>query len=293
MGLRAKKSKTGYILTTFAAVAVLFLVVYSAAYDDAYAEQPAAVTQSGAADGISDKGLFSSSASFLELPYFDNPEFVIYNSGGRYTIIYDTLYRQAAWVAYTLTREDVQGRNVKRRNKFVPDPQVVARGYPTAQTGDYASSGYDRGHLCPSADRASNQTENDCTFMLSNISPQRPALNRGVWKSLEEQARRWAVEFDTLYVVTGGLLKPGLKRISEKIGIPEYFYKAFLARSGSEYRAAAFIIPNTPDCGHDWATYAVTVDSLEKVVSLDMFHNLPDDIETEVESNSRGLSLLP
>lgn len=222
--------------------------------------------------------------SFLELPYFDSDEFIIFNEPGRYTLHYDTLYRQASWVAYLLTREDIMTNDSKRKNRFIPDPEVVDRGYPTAHTKHYTNSGYDRGHLCPSADRNNNQQENDCTFHLSNISPQTPALNRGVWKNLEDRVREWAVSYDSLYVVTGGVLEPGLATISGGVGIPNYFYKTILTRHEGEFHAIAFIIPNNEkfDCGY--REYAVCVDSLQRLTAINFYHNLPPEIETVVEN---------
>ena len=154
----------------------------------------------------------------LELPSFDSGDIVIRNAEGRYTLRYDTAYRQASWVAYVLTGEDAAPGQAKRRDRFVPDPTVVKAGYPTATIASYKGSGYDRGHLCPSADRSRSQEENDCTFYLSNIAPQTPALNRGPWKELEEQARRWAVRCDTLYIVAGGVLTSGLDTLPSGIG---------------------------------------------------------------------------
>lgn len=224
--------------------------------------------------------------SGVELPYFESEEFIIYSRDGGYTLLYDTLYRQAAWVAYILTNEDVTAKRVKRHDRFLPDPQVVERGYPYARTSAYSGSGYDRGHLCPSADRTAEQTANDCTFLLSNISPQRPALNRGVWKNLEEQIRRWATRYDTVYVVTGGVLSGNLKRIGQGVGVPEIFYKAVMTRIGGELHSIGFLIPNTDNypCGYE--DYAVSIDSLESVAHLDMFHSLPDNLEVTIESST-------
>ena len=134
----------------------------------------------------------------LELPACSRGEFLIRNEAGRYTLLYDTAYRQAAWVAYLLTREDVRRRGAKRRNAFRRDPEVVARGWPTAVDRDYAGSGFDRGHLLPSADRDDSRAENDATFYLSNVSPQYPKLNRNQWRLLEEQVRRWADRYDSV-----------------------------------------------------------------------------------------------
>lgn len=104
-------------------------------------------------------------------------------------------------------------------------------GWPTAVDRDYAGSGFDRGHLLPSADRDDSRAENDATFYLSNVSPQYPKLNRNQWRLLEEQVRRWADRYDSIYVVTGGELEPGLRRIRGGTGIPRHYFKALLGAS--------------------------------------------------------------
>ena len=161
----------------------------------------------------------------LELPACSRGEFLIRNEAGRYTLLYDTAYRQAAWVAYLLTREDVRRRGARRRNAFRCDPEVVARGWPTAVDRDYAGSSFDRGHLLPSADRDDSRAENDATFYLSNVSPQYPKLNRNQWRLLEEQVRRWADRYDSIYVVTGGELEPGLKAHPGRDGDPPALFQ--------------------------------------------------------------------
>lgn len=220
----------------------------------------------------------------LELPAFGADAVIVCHKEGRYTLCYDVRWRQASWVAYVLTRTDATTEAAERRNRFVPDPQVVAAGYPTAVTDDYRNSGYDRGHLCPSADRRGSQRENDCTFYLSNIAPQTPALNRGEWRKLEEQVRRWAERYDTLYVVTGGIMGPAPDTLRGGVGIPDYFYKALLAPDGEGgYRAAAYVLPNATHLTGGYADYAVTVDSLELCTGMDFFCDLPDSVETAAE----------
>lgn len=223
--------------------------------------------------------------SGLELPYVssDDTDFVIVNEEGRYTLLYDTLYKQAEWVAYVLTNEDVATVNVSRSSGFVADPEVTERGYPYAVTSDYTHSGYDRGHLCPSADRRGSIEENKGTFYMSNISPQTPALNRGVWKSLEEQVREWASEFGTVYVVAGGVLRPGLDTINGGVGVPEYFYKAVLAQYDGYVDAVAFLFPNTAEIDGTFQDYAVTVDSIETITGYDFFSTLSDSVEKIAE----------
>ena len=220
----------------------------------------------------------------LELPALSDSTFFLTDTAGRYALLYDTLYRQAAWVAYRLTRTEAEYKGAGRSNRFVPDPKVRERGWPTAVTSDYTHSGYDRGHLLPSADRDDTPRENAATFYLSNISPQRPALNRGIWKSLETQVRRWAVDCDSIYIVTGGVLSPGLGRIKGGVGVPEYFFKVVLARDGEEYRCAGFLIPNAKEIPGKFIDYLVSVDEVESRTGYDFFPLLPDSIEERIET---------
>lgn len=251
-----------------------------AAAEPAAAARPEAALREQAPAGRESEA----AAGALELPAIDPDDLILRHGEGRYTLCYDSLYRQASWVAYVLTRTDVATVAADRSNRFVPDPLVVAEGYPTAETGDYRNSGYDRGHLCPSADRRRSQRENDCIFYLSNIAPQTPALNRGVWRRLEEQVRRWAERYDTLYVVTGGIMGDAPDTLRGGVGIPDRFYKALLTRDGQGvWRAAAYVLPNAVHITGDYADYAVAVDSLEMLTGLDFFCSLPDSLETAAE----------
>ena len=235
--------------------------------------------------GARSGGLPETDPEILACPFFANDEFVVRCPEGRYTMLYDTAYRQAAWVAYLLTRRDVSGKGVKRSGVFKSDPEVIARGWPSAADRDYTGSGFDRGHLLPSADRNDTPQENGATFRLSNVSPQRPGLNRGTWRRLEERVRRWAARYDSLYIVTGGELTPSLRRIRGGVGIPQRFFKTILVRDGGTFRAIAFLIPNTERPAGACFRYAISVDSLERVLGMDFYSALPDSVEMRVEAS--------
>ena len=221
----------------------------------------------------------------LELPNIDAPEFIISNKTGRYTICYDTAHRQAAWVAYVLTAEDVKEKGAERSDRFVIDATVKANGWPYAASTDYTNSGYDRGHLLPSADRNCGKEENKATFLMSNIAPQTAALNRGVWKSLEEDVRRFAARYDSLWIITGSALRPELPRIGKNgISIPEIFFKAVLAKNDTGYMSVAFVIPNCDTHEKDYWHYSVSVDSAEELLGYDFFCNLPESLQAEAEA---------
>lgn len=230
--------------------------------------------------------------SGLELPVVVDSEFVVQCLDGRFTFCYDTTLRHSVWVAHVLTRRDVETDNAERRNNFTIDTDVRDRNWPYIRTADYMNSGYDRGHLVPSADRVASQAENDATFRLSNIAPQHPDLNRGLWNSLEQQVRQMAIRFDSLWIVTGTLTGPEPLRIGTGgVAVPDTFYKVILARENSgNFQSIAFLIPNESASGSTFREYATTVDEVEKQSGIDFFPALPDPVEAWVEAqNALGM----
>ncbi|MCD8185735.1 MAG: DNA/RNA non-specific endonuclease [Rikenellaceae bacterium] len=226
-----------------------------------------------------------SSAYGLEIPAVDQPEFLVVCPEGRYTLWYDTLYRQAAWTAHVLTRADMETSRAERKNGFVICQTVRSKGWPYAKSSDYTRSGYDRGHLVPSADRTGSRTENDATFRLSNIDPKNPRLNRVVWNQLKDEIRQMALRLDTLWVVTGGELKPGLERIGASgVGVPEHFFKVLLARKKGEWMAMAFLVPNRSELKPSFWEYALSVAEAERLLGIDFFHTLPKALQRRIES---------
>jgi endonuclease G, mitochondrial len=195
-------------------------------------------------------------------------------------ISYNETHEQANWVAYVLTKNQLQGTE-KRKDKFLPDPKVsTLSAHPT----DYSKSGYDRGHLAPAADFKWSSIAMAESFYMSNISPQIPGFNRGIWKKLEEQVRLWAMDNEELYVVTAGVLIPKLPTIGKnEVSVPAYFFKALLDLKEPELKAIAFIMPNK-GYAEPLQNFAVTIDSLEKFTGINFFHQLDDGLEEKLES---------
>ena len=119
-----------------------------------------------------------------------------------YTLSYCEKDEKPEWVYYELTSEMVKGRQ-PRTDDYRPDEKVSS---VSAQLEDYRHSGYDRGHLCPAGDMKLNLTSMSESFYLSNMSPQVKEFNDGIWNTLEERVRRWALIYGRIYVVTGGVL---------------------------------------------------------------------------------------
>ncbi len=197
-----------------------------------------------------------------------------------YTLSYSEEFEQAEWVAYMITSERVKGM-IKRNDKFISDPFVASK---SANSNDYKKSGFDRGHLAPAADMKFDEIAMKECFYMSNISPQLPSFNRGIWKELEEKLRNWALNEDTLYVITAGILTNIDKRIGEnRVGVPKFFYKIILKYTKNETKAIAFCIPNQKSEKSIYE-YVVSIDKIEELTGIDFFPKLPDKLESKLES---------
>lgn len=197
-----------------------------------------------------------------------------------YTLRYREEHEQAEWVAYKLTADETEGES--ERDKFLEDKKVKTG---SAKPNDYTKSGYDRGHLAPAADFNFSQEAKSESFYMSNMSPQTPQFNRGIWKHLEERVRYWVKTKENLYIVTGPILRKGLETIGvkNKISVPEYYYKILLERkSNGTYNAIAFKMKNEGS-KKVLAEFVVSIDQLEEETGIDFFPNLPDNIEKVLE----------
>jgi endonuclease G len=184
-------------------------------------------------------------------------------------------------VVHEIKRERLNENWAARPNTFRPDFEVRTE---SATPRDYNSSGYDKGHLCPAADMAFNEVAIDETFFMSNMSPQVPGFNAGIWRELEELSRDWGRKFQKIYVVTGPVLsQPGLGQIGQtKVTVPSWFYKVLYAPD--QHKAIAFILPNTVS-DRPVMDYACTIDKVEKTTGLDFFPKMLNGLNEELEGS--------
>ena len=189
-----------------------------------------------------------------------------------YIVGYSYLFRQPRFAMEVI---DPKNRRVevKRKDPFRPDIRVPEKF--RAELNDYVGSGFDRGHLIASADRRVDVIVNSETFLLTNMSPQKPKFNRGIWKQLEVAVRDLANLYVEVYAVCGPLFDVGkvIKTIGKdpvKVPVPHAYFKSILAeKEKGKLDMWSFIFPNE-----------------ESKKSLDKF--LVPTIEIELRS---GLSL--
>ena len=201
----------------------------------------------------------------------------------QFTLSYNEQHEQADWVAYELTGEEV-AMKLPRCNCFKSDTNVITE---SSSTGDYKLSGYNRGHLSPAADNNMSDTANRESFLMSNMSPQLPKFNRGIWKSLEGWVRKKATEHKSVYVVTGPVFINNLGAIGENnVTIPGYYYKVLLRMNNSKIRTIAFLIPQQYTSSNI-KDYVVTINYVETITGLDFFPEIDNSIENKIESQSQ------
>ena len=186
-------------------------------------------------------------------------------------------------MAYELTRAEVLTQNTERDDDFRADPMILTG---SAELDDYKKSGYDRGHMAPAADfRWSKEAMSD-TFYLSNMSPQDPSFNRGIWADLEAAVRVMAYENNTVYVVTGPVLTDGpYETIGEnEVAVPKEYYKVILDYEEPEIKAIGFLLPNE-GTSKSLESFAVTVNEVEDKTGIDFYPALPDEQEEIIEGD--------
>lgn len=218
----------------------------------------------------------------VEMSRLENgqPEEIVRHEG--YTLSYNPTYKIANWVAYKLTSGEARSTKNGRTDKFLRDPQVSV----SSENDDYTRSGYDRGHMAPAGDMKWSAKAIRESFYLSNICPQKPGLNRGVWKDLEEKCRLWAKEKKSVWIVTGPVINTELKRLGKnRVGIPRQFYKVVVNSNGNSLEGIAFLFENRDYKDKSLREYPVSIDSVEKITGIDFFHKLPDAVETKMESS--------
>ncbi|MEM9935075.1 MAG: DNA/RNA non-specific endonuclease [Bacteroidota bacterium] len=224
------------------------------------------------------------------LPELNSGETVIQHSA--MSLVYDERHEQAKWVAHMVLPDIIKG-NIGRTNDFRVDPKVTT-GTATEvdyflkyiqedSTFEYDGYGYDRGHLAPSADFRWSETALSESYFYSNMSPQLPELNRGIWAELEGIMRGYIISHPEteLYVVTGPVLHdslPPIQRSLNKVSIPEKFFKVIVDVKNE--RGIGFILPNKKSF-YPLVSYSASIDEVEALTGINFFPKLDQEIEKQ------------
>lgn len=213
-----------------------------------------------------------------------------------YTLEHSTLDKIPLWVCEVLSSGDLDG-HARRSGRFVPDPEISPLARATRE--DYRGSGFDRGHQAPAGNRVHDQAVQDETFFLSNVAPQDPRFNRGIWRALEAKIREWARERSVVHIVSGVLFydpeeeeerrADGIVEFSVigrgAVSVPTHFFKiATVGESQASLRAIAFVLANRPyDPPYELETHIRAIDWIEERTGFDFLPDLAPADEERIE----------
>jgi len=210
---------------------------------------------------------------------------VLRNDG--FMVGYSDLRLNPMWSTYWLQElTDAQKKQgYKRPGQFSEDWRTVWR----VKHQDYTRSGYDRGHLAPNyaISRLYGKKAQVETFLMTNIVPQKPNLNRKIWQRLEEAAvDHFTKQFSRVAVITGPVFDQDIQRLDSWVEIPDGFYKIFVGinAEGKAESMLAFLMPQTVQGNEPLSAFVVSVDKVEEVTGYNFFSQLDDQQEAKLES---------
>lgn len=206
----------------------------------------------------------------------------------QYVLSYNQDKGTANWVSWQLNKSWLG--NVDRQDDFRPDDSLPEDWYQV-KPNDYRSSGYDRGHLIPSADRTANEKDNSATFLMTNIIPQSPENNRETWRELEEYSRELVKKGNELFIIAGGYGKKATLA-NGQVTIPSRTWKILVVlKPGSGVRGVnkntrviAVDMPNSNRINSNWKNYRVSVDKIETATGYDFLSKVSKEIQDVIES---------
>ena len=199
---------------------------------------------------------------------------IVYLCRTGYAVSYNTKFKNPIYVIEHVTKNRIGEE--PRTEDFRPDVDIKAEHQATLQ--DFSGAGYDRGHMSPAANNGSNKQAMSESFLLSNMVPQNPGNNRGIWKQLEVNVRNWVINGRDLYVIQGPIFDEGYKSIgANKVAVPTRLFKIIIDNETGFM--LAFIFPNEKLEVKDLPKYVVTVDDIEKITNINFSPKLTEGEE--------------
>ena len=235
----------------------------------------------------------------LEFPHIKEGNIVLIHTtndqyGINYSVEWDSQKKAQRWSAYQLDTRSLEKNTSRYRsdnNQYPHDPLLQNSLYLSQDC--IWNTGFEHGHICPSADRLYSAEANYQTFFLTNMQPQYGAFNgndKSPWFRLETQVRSWAnaQATETLYVVKGGTIEDNQifpNKLKGEMIIPKYFFVALLLKNAQGYKAVGFWMEHVSGYSQKLplGDYAVNIEELQRLTGIDFFCNLPDDVEQRVE----------
>lgn len=217
----------------------------------------------------------------------------------QYAVSYNCYRGTPNWVSWQLNPSWLG--SAPRQDDFRADTTLPSACYRVTSS-DYTGSGFDRGHMAPSADRTNTIANNSATFLMTNIIPQAPDNNQGIWANLENYCRDLVVnQGKELYIIsgsygTGGTGSNGPRNTiaNGNVTVPARIWKVIVVlnrpNSGASSvttstRVIAVNIPNTQGVRYaNWRDYRVSVDSIELNTGYNLLSNVSSSVQNTIEA---------
>lgn len=199
---------------------------------------------------------------------------------------YSDIRGNPLWVEYMLTAAE-NTPSFKRPNRFETDWRSINR----VSHDSYQSSGYDRGHMAPNyaMSHLYGRAGQADSFLMTNITPQKPKLNQHLWQHLEEaEIKHFAKNFGKVWVITGPVFSGTVERLNSDwtVEIPDAFYKIYITEAsvGKPSIALGFLMPQTVNGKEPLTQFVTSIDNIEALTGLDFFTQLDDRTEAALEA---------
>jgi endonuclease G, mitochondrial len=209
----------------------------------------------------------------------------------QYVLSYNKYKNVANWVAWELSSKWF-GDTPRHSGSFITDTSLP-EGFYRVKHSDYTKSGYDRGHMVMSEERTDNEEDNISTFILTNILPQRPDLNQGVWLNFEKYCNTLCLlDNKELFIYAGGIFRSN-KKIGNGVAVPDSCFKIVVILEKGEglkdvdinTEVIAVVMPNTNGVRDDqWEDYQTTVRRIEYSTGYDFLNCVPKEIQDVIEN---------
>jgi endonuclease G len=210
-----------------------------------------------------------------------------------YVVSYNSGRKVPNWVSWELNTSYLGA--TPRQDDFRPDDTLPAT-LPQAQLADYVGSGYDRGHMCPSADRTLTVAANSQTFYLTNMVPQAANNNQGPWNELENECRNLVRAGKELFIISGGVFSASSNQVGSSVVVPDETFKVIVVLDAvgqgpadvtAATRVIAVLMPNENaeiPMTADWHMFRVSVDMIEALTGYDFLSDVDPAVQAIVES---------
>lgn len=205
----------------------------------------------------------------------------------QFVVSYDTIRKTPRWVSWRLDTSWLG--TATRASSFRRDAQLPTTA-GQARDEDFRNSGFERGHLCPSADRTNTDPDNDATFVFTNVVPQTRASNGGTWATLEDEARDQVRLGKTVFLVAGPVFGVTSQFVGAGVPVPTATFKVAVvvdspaASVTTSTRVIGVLVPNTTSVSGNWRAFRVSVRSLEQATGFDFLADVPRAVQDVVET---------